>query len=46
MESKYWHTKQSVIQKLGKEQDTYVVAGDAEVDARLEVQNFEGVIYS
>lgn len=37
MESKYWHTKQSVIQKLGKDQDTFVVAGDAEVDARLEV---------
>lgn len=37
MESKYWHTKQSVIQKLGKEQDVFVVAGDAEVDARLEV---------
>lgn len=38
MESKYWHTKQSVIQKLGKEQDVFVVAGDAEVDARLEVK--------
>ncbi|KXJ25495.1 Islet cell autoantigen 1 [Exaiptasia diaphana] len=36
VESKYWHTKQSVIQKLGKEQDVFVVAGDAEVDARLE----------
>lgn len=36
VEQKYWHTKQTVIQKLGKEQDCYVVAGDAEVDARLE----------
>lgn len=26
-----------MIQKLGKEQDSYVVAGDSEVDARLEV---------
>lgn len=37
MEQKYWHTKQTMIQKLGKEQDSYVVAGDSEVDARLEV---------
>lgn len=36
VEQKYWHTKQTVIQKLGKEQDCYVVAGDSEVDARLE----------
>ena len=37
VEKKYWHTKQTMIQKLGKGQDSYVVAGDAEVDARLEV---------
>ena len=37
VEQKYWHTKQTVIQKLGKEQDSFVVAGDSEVDARLEV---------
>ncbi|XP_068751425.1 islet cell autoantigen 1-like [Montipora capricornis] len=36
VEQKYWHTKQTVIQKLGKEQDSFVVAGDLEVDARLE----------
>lgn len=36
VEQKYWHTKQTMIQKLGKEQDSYVVAGDSEVDARLE----------
>jgi len=29
--------KQTMIQKLGKEQDSFVVAGDSEVDARLEV---------
>ena len=40
VEQKYWHTKQTVIQKLGKEQDSYVVAGDSEVDARLEVRKF------
>ena len=37
VEQKYWHTKQTMIQKLGKEQDSFVVAGDSEVDARLEV---------
>lgn len=36
VEQKYWHTKQTMIQKLGKEQDCFVVAGDSEVDARLE----------
>ncbi|EDO48934.1 predicted protein [Nematostella vectensis] len=35
IEHKFYHTKQAVIQKLGKDQDAYVVAGDAEVDARL-----------
>ena len=44
VEQKYWHTKQTVIQKLGKEQDSYVVAGDSEVDARLEVRNEIGYI--
>lgn len=44
VEQKYWHTKQTVIQKLGKEQDCYVVAGDAEVDARLEVRKLRDSI--
>ena len=37
VEKKYYHTKQTMIQKLGKEQDHFVVQGDAEVDSRLEV---------
>ena len=36
IEQKYWKTKQKVIEKLKKDQDEFVVAGDAEVDARLE----------
>lgn len=40
VEQKYWHTKQTMIQKLGKEQDCFVVAGDSEVDARLEVRDY------
>ena len=36
IEHKYWKGKQSVIEKFGKHQDVFVVAGDAEVDARLE----------
>ena len=36
IEQKYWRSKQKVIEKLGKEQDEFVIAGDAEVDARLE----------
>ena len=33
----YWKTKQSVRQKLNKKEDQFVVAGDALVDAKLEV---------
>lgn len=36
IEQKYWRTKQKAIEKLGKEQDEFVISGDAEVDARLE----------
>ena len=36
VQQKYWKGKQTMIEKLGKYQDEYVVAGDAEVDARLE----------
>eukprot|EP00111_Clytia_hemisphaerica_P000168 TCONS_00000402-protein len=36
IEQKYWKTKQKAIEKLGKDQDEFVIAGDAEVDARLE----------
>ena len=36
LEQKYWKTKQKVIEKLKKDQDEFVVAGDADVDARLE----------
>ena len=38
IEQKYWKSKQKVIEKLGKDQDEFVIAGDAEVDARLEVR--------
>ena len=37
VEQKYWKTKQKMIERLGKDQDQFVIAGDAEVDARLEV---------
>lgn len=36
IEQKYWRTKQKAIEKLGKDQDEFVISGDAEVDARLE----------
>uniref|UniRef100_A0A183TR52 AH domain-containing protein n=1 Tax=Schistocephalus solidus TaxID=70667 RepID=A0A183TR52_SCHSO len=31
----YWSTKQTVIRKLGREEDKYVVASDSELDAKL-----------
>lgn len=37
LKKKYWKTKQTVIQKLNKSQDKFVVAGDADIDTKLEV---------
>ena len=37
LRSKYWTTKQLVIKKLGREEDEYVIASDADVDAKLEL---------
>jgi len=37
LRSKYWTTKQLVIKKLGKEEDEFVIASDADVDAKLEL---------
>ena len=37
LKKKYWKTKQTVIQKLHKSQDEFVIAGDADIDTKLEV---------
>ncbi|XP_036865092.1 islet cell autoantigen 1-like protein isoform X2 [Manis javanica] len=37
MQKKYWKTKQVFIKATGKKEDEYVVASDAELDAKLEV---------
>jgi hypothetical protein len=37
LRSKYWTTKQLVIKKLGREQDEFIIASDADVDAKLEL---------
>ena len=37
LRSKYWTTKQLVIKKLGREEDEYIIASDADVDAKLEL---------
>lgn len=38
LRNQYWKAKQSVIEKLGKSQDEFVVAGDADIDTKLEVR--------
>ena len=38
LKKQYWKTKQSVRQKLNKREDEFVVAGDAGIDIKLEVQ--------
>ncbi|XP_006862089.1 PREDICTED: islet cell autoantigen 1-like protein [Chrysochloris asiatica] len=37
MQKKYWKTKQVFIKATGKKEDEYVVASDADLDAKLEV---------
>uniref|UniRef100_A0A8C3SFC0 AH domain-containing protein n=1 Tax=Chelydra serpentina TaxID=8475 RepID=A0A8C3SFC0_CHESE len=37
MQKKYWKTKQVLIKVTGKKEDEHVVASDAELDAKLEV---------
>lgn len=37
LKSKYWTTKQLVIKKLGREEDEFVIASDADIDAKLEL---------
>lgn len=37
MQRNYWLAKQTMIEKLGKEQDEHVVASDSELDQTLEV---------
>ena len=38
MQQQYWVTKQSMIKKLGRKEDEHVIAGDSELDAKLEVR--------
>ncbi len=38
LRKQYWKTKQTVLQKLGKGQDEFIVAGDMEIDTKLEVR--------
>lgn len=37
MQKKYWKTRQVFIRATGKKEDEHVVASDAELDAKLEV---------
>ncbi|XP_066264488.1 islet cell autoantigen 1-like isoform X4 [Branchiostoma lanceolatum] len=37
IQKEYWQTKQKLIKKFGKKEDEFVVAGDADVDSKLEI---------
>lgn len=39
IKKRYWETKQSLIQKLGKDQDEHIIADDADIDLRLQVSH-------
>ena len=44
LKKQYWKTKQTVLQKLKKTEDEFVVAGDADIDTKLEVsKSYSGV---
>ncbi|XP_065916821.1 islet cell autoantigen 1-like protein isoform X2 [Dysidea avara] len=36
VKKKFWKTKQKIVEKLGREQDHFVVRGDSEIDAYIE----------
>lgn len=40
MQKKFWETKQVLIKVTGKKEDEHVVASDAELDAKLEVEKY------
>lgn len=42
MQKKFWKTKQVLIKATGKKEDEYVVASDADLDAKLEVGRLGG----
>lgn len=42
MQKKFWKTKQVLIKATGKKEDEYVVASDADLDAKLEVRGTVG----
>jgi len=37
LQKQYWYTKQQVLKKLGKKEDEFVVASDADLDSKLEL---------
>lgn len=37
MQHQYWVTKETVLRKLGRNQDVNIIASDAELDAKLEL---------
>lgn len=39
LKKKYWKTKQTVLTKLKREEDEHIVAGDADIDLKLEVES-------
>lgn len=43
MQKKFWKTKQVLIKATGKKEDEYVVASDADLDAKLEVGQVHGL---
>lgn len=37
VKKKFWKVKQKMVEKLGHEQDHFVVQGDSEIDSHIEV---------
>ena len=43
---KFWKAKQKVVEKLGREQDHYVIQEDAEIDSYVDVSEQVNVLAS
>ena len=45
VKKKFWKAKQKMVEKLGREQDHFVVQEDSEIDSHIDVSKWEVTSY-
>jgi len=41
---KFWKAKQKMVEKLGREQDHFIVQGDSEIDTHIDVRKYIAIV--